>query len=92
MKIQKPTIGRIVEVAFAPKGCPVQSLPGVVTAAFPNGLCNIKPFDDGSNTERSEPRFPTHVYSAPHNADGQVPEGQTCSWRYPPRCTDEIEV
>lgn len=102
MKIQKPTVGRIVEISLLDeeRGHVVHR-PALVVSTDMGGLdgINAQLLLDGSNDRGV--RLPSglikgeHHYwitSCHHNAAGIVGDGQVATWRYPPRCTEEIEV
>lgn len=99
MKIQKPTIGRVVEVALRdPTRGTTARRPAFITAVEMGGAdgINCRPILDGCNDKGVECTTDDSqcfwVTSIRHNGDGVIPEGQQASWRYPPRCTDEIDV
>lgn len=84
MKIQKPTLGRVVIfTAFRGEGeasGKVDEYAGIVvnTPYADASIVDIKTF--GSHSLYSN-------LAVPHDAGGKAG-----TWRYPPRCTDEIEV
>ena len=102
MRIQKPSIGRIVEVSIVPTyhGGVVTRRPGVIVAVdFPNRPAdevNLHVFYDGTNDAAiSRAMHVNELGWRPFvrfNADGIVPEGQFATWRYPAREEGTIEV
>lgn len=98
MKIQKPTIGRVVEVAIrdAVLGV-VKHRPGIVVAVNDRDSVNVAVFSDGRNDAGFEPEhriLGTFLWetSVHHDADGCIPDGQRATWRYPARSDVEIDV
>jgi hypothetical protein len=98
MKIQKPTIGRIVIVAIKGKdGTGITLRPAVVVATDmggPDGI-NCRALLDGSNDNRlSADPFSLMWLTSIHHLDGDLAHGQNyhATWHYPPRSTEEIEV
>lgn len=98
MKIQKPTICRIVEVALrdtARAGLVVHR-PAIVTNHFGADTINCAPVLDGLNDAgvlcpRGLDGVPS-LGSISFNAAGEIPEGRQATWRYPARCDDTIDV
>lgn len=84
MKIQKPTKGRVVEFTApepagpAGPGAKPARYAGIIVETHADGAVDI--FTMGSNS----------TYHQHNNLDGVG--GTTGSWRYPPRCADEIDV
>lgn len=87
MKIQKPTIGRIVEfTAF--RGHETRERDAYAAVI-------TKVYDRDSDSERAGctdlvtfgPNSVYFQHGVPHDADGEA-----MTWRYPPRSTEEIET
>ncbi len=87
MKIQKPTLGRIVEYKSSLLSQPV--------VAFVDHCYGTKSTPDGRqkgvvnlHVLSISSEFVGVAWSVPPDASGE----SAPSWRYPPRCTEEIEV
>lgn len=108
MKIQKPTVGRIVEVAVMDKERGhVAHRPGIVVNTSMGGDLgvNVRVWLDGSNdrgilagrvgsslVEVGNHWHALWLTSVHYQGDGTLPEGHLATWRYPPRSDVEIEV
>lgn len=96
MKIQKPSVGRVIDVSVRGAGGVVKHRPGIVANdwADADGKANCRVFLDGHNDNdvSADPMTPLWLTSIHHSADGVIPPGHLASWRYPPRVTDEIDV
>jgi hypothetical protein len=83
LKIQKPTVCRMVEVfieVFSGHSMRIRC-PAVITEVFEDGVVSVYLCDpDGGDQSNSLKKI---TYD-----DGDV----LWTWRYPPRCTEEIEV
>ena len=83
MKIQRPTIGRIV--IFTAKseidGAATEHAGMITHVHSKPGRISVSMF--------GEPGPYSSVYNADADHDANGADG---TWRYPPRCTDEIEV
>lgn len=97
VSIQKPTIGRVVEVALASEYGTPKRRPAIVVNAFGGHRINVSVMLDGANdadvivgNERLGAKAAAGILS--QTSVGYDAEGAVNTWRYPPFCGDKVDV